>query len=253
MYHPRESGLTDGDKYEFLELKNTGPLALDLSGLFFSDGIGFTVAEGFVLQPGEFVVLASDALAFSERYPHVTALLGAYQGNLSNSGETVTLNAKDGTIITTVAYDDIPPWPVDPDGFGASLVPVSSDGSGDTSSPDSWRASANLDGSPGEDDPGDITAGGLQRPGDINQDNRLDISDAVGMLQYLFGGTAVALPCGDDVSPGSGTLLVLDTNGDARPNVADAVYLLGHLFGGVPPHVLGTQCIRIQDCPNFFH
>lgn len=43
-----------------------------------------------------------------------------------------------------------------------------------------------------------IAEAGLQRPGDANQDARLDISDTVYLLQYLFTDQVTSLPCDDD-------------------------------------------------------
>ncbi|HYV31288.1 MAG TPA: CotH kinase family protein, partial [Candidatus Binatia bacterium] len=45
MYHPPDVGLTPGDEFEFLELKNTGTNILDLSAMSF-EGISFTFTNG---------------------------------------------------------------------------------------------------------------------------------------------------------------------------------------------------------------
>ncbi len=94
--------------------------------------------------------------------------------------------------------------------------------------------------------------GGKQRPGDINQDARLDISDAIGVLGFLFlgGGDFEFLPCGDG-SPGhEANVQLLDSNGDARLDLSDPVYVLQFLFIGGPAPVLGSECVRLADCPN---
>ena len=249
MYNPRDEGAIDGDRYEFIELRNTGAAALDLSGVAFTDGIDYIFPEGFVIEPGRFAVLAADAAAFTDRYPAADPPAGVYAGNLSNSGEVVTLAAADGTAIVSVPYDDVPPWPVDADGFGPSLVPVDPAGSADPALPSAWRASLRTDGSPGEDDV-EFPPGGLQLPGDLNQDGRLDIADAIAVLQYLFGGRPVALPCSGAATAEGGDLLLIDINGDARVDVADAIALLGYLFGGARPPALGTECLPIPGCPT---
>src|SRR5262249_23738050 len=61
------------------------------------------------------------------------------------------------------------------------------------------------------------------RRGDANGDGRIDISDAVGILTYLFLG---------GVEPGC--LSALDANGDGNLVLTDAVYLLLYLFGSGP-------------------
>jgi hypothetical protein len=92
--------------------------------------------------------------------------------------------------------------------------------------------------------------GGGQRPGDCNQDRRLDISDGICILGYLFQGTIRRLPCGNGGREEAGNRRLLDLNGDTRIDLADAVYSFRYLFyGGLPP-VQGVACIAIPDCPE---
>ncbi|HAK94747.1 MAG TPA: hypothetical protein DCM87_07015 [Planctomycetes bacterium] len=58
--------------------------------------------------------------------------------------------------------------------------------------------------------------------GQANDDARIDLSDAVTILGYLFGGKSA--DCLD----------ACDTNDDGTLNIADAVYILAYLFGGGP-------------------
>ncbi len=250
MYNPREEGTIDGDAFEFLELQNRGDAALDLSGVFFARGVQYTFPEGTVVEPGRFVVLAGDADAFGRRYGRVPALLGAYGGNLSNSGDVLALCAPDGEIIAEVLYDDVPPWPVDADGFGRSVVPVDPGVRPEVGDFSAWKASALPDGSPGRDDADAPPAAGLQRPGDLNQDGALNIADAIALLRYLFGGPGATLPCSGDDARSGGNLALLDGNGDAGVNIADAIQLLGYLFSFGRPHLLGTGCVEIEGCPS---
>lgn len=150
MYHPPNFGATNGDELEFLELKNTGTNALDLSGLQFTDGITFSFTNGTRLAPGTFFVLARNPAAFATRYPGVT-VNGVFSGKLDNSGEKLTLTHVLGTNAFSFSYATVPPWPLTPDGYGFSLVRAES--GGDPSLPASWRPSANSGGSPGADDP----------------------------------------------------------------------------------------------------
>lgn len=142
MYHPPEGGDT-----EFIELQNRGARAVSLANASFA-GIRFTFPPKVApLRPGEIIVLVRNASAFAAKYPGVT-IAGVYQGNLSNSGETVTLRAAEGAILSTVAYSDGNGWPISPDGRGDSLVLVAFEG--DLNDPHSWRASPSLGGSPGQ-------------------------------------------------------------------------------------------------------
>jgi hypothetical protein len=145
MYNP-----VGGDDYEFIELKNIGDTPADLSGMSF-EGIAFSFPSGAVLPAGEFIVLARDPGAFAERYPSVP-IAGTYQAKLSNKGEEIILKDRRGNVLVSVPYDDENGWPVSPDGRGDSLVFINLDG--DPHDPENWRASARLDGSPGENDSG---------------------------------------------------------------------------------------------------
>lgn len=152
MFNPPDVGMTNGDAFEFLELKNSGTNTLNLSGLSFTAGISFVFSNGTLLAPGEFFVLVRNTSAFTDKYPGAV-WNGVFGGKLDNSGETLTLSTALGTPVFSVTYDDFAPWPVAPDGYGFSLVPRMP---GLTQAPDDgakWRASANPGGSPGADDP----------------------------------------------------------------------------------------------------
>ena len=152
MYNPPPVGITNGDAFEFLELKNAGTNTLNLSGLTFSEGIGFLFTNGTTLDAGAFFVLVRDPVAFASKYPGVP-VNGVYSGGLNNGGERLTLSHALGTTIFSVTYDDDVPWPVTPDNFGFSLVPKNPGASQAPDRGSAWRASANPGGSPGADDP----------------------------------------------------------------------------------------------------
>jgi hypothetical protein len=144
MYNP-----AGGSDYEFIELKNTGDLALDLSTMTFS-GISYTFPPYTEpLLPGQIIVLVSNAAAFAERYPDVL-VNGVYDGQLANQGEEIRLLDAGGKVVMAAAYDDEAGWPVSPDGRGDSLVLA--DPAGDPNAPQSWRGSSQVNGSPGIDD-----------------------------------------------------------------------------------------------------
>ena len=94
-------------------------------------------------------MLARNSAAFTSRYGFAPA--GVYGGKLSNSGEHLLLRAPDlVTNIRECTYAVLSPWPVEPDGFGPSLVlknPASNPNHGIATN---WRASASL--SPGGTD-----------------------------------------------------------------------------------------------------
>jgi hypothetical protein len=151
MYHPPNVGLTDGDEFEFIELKNAGTNTLSLTGLKFT-GINFTFTNGTTLGSGQFFVLVRNATQFASKYPGII-VNGVYTGKLDNGGETVTLSHPLGAKVLSVTYGDLTPWPINPDGFNFSLVPRNANANPDYDNALNWRASTLPGGSPGTDDP----------------------------------------------------------------------------------------------------
>ncbi len=157
MYNPPGAGLVDGDEFEFLEFKNAGARALNLSGLQFTSGINFQFPVGTSLAPGEFFVLARNAAQFTNRYPGVP-VRGLYTGRLDNAGEALRLASPIGGTILSLTYNDRAPWPVTADGSGFSAVPVNPNANPDTNEGRNWRGSTFPGGSPGADDPAPTVA-----------------------------------------------------------------------------------------------
>jgi hypothetical protein len=152
MYNPVPTESWTGDQLEFIELKNVGLVPLDLSGVAFTAGIRHTFPLGTQLDPGAFIVLVADPVAFAAHYPGVR-FDGVYSGRLSNSGERLTLSHAVGSTIFTVRYSDSEPWPIAADGAGFSLVPVNPNLNPNPDDAAHWRASRSAGGSPGRDDP----------------------------------------------------------------------------------------------------
>ena len=150
MYHPQARPKVSDSDYEFLEIKNTGERALDLSGLFFSSGIRFIFSQGSTLAPGKLFVLARNKAALEATHPGLK-VNGVYEGRLANQGETLTLAAGHGATVLSLTYSDQAPWPTKADGEGYSLV---ADGVSETG----YRASAAIGGTPGSDPAGEVPA-----------------------------------------------------------------------------------------------
>ncbi|MEE3052577.1 MAG: lamin tail domain-containing protein [Planctomycetota bacterium] len=254
MYNPRppdeDSPLSQQD-LEFIELVNTSEDSLDLTGVRFTAGIEFDFTSSGVLDlgPEAFVVIVKDLDAFAERYDVARILIaGEYRGNLANAGEALEIQDALGATIASFSYSDR--WEPGTDGQGFSLelgdLEVSPEALG---SPESWRESGVRDGTPGF---GETPApdGGLQKPGDTNQDGRVDLSDAVSLLGHLFLGTPDRLPCQDGEVSDPANRTLLDLNGDSGVDLADGIHLLIYLFQGGPQPAAGTECIRIEGCPQ---
>jgi hypothetical protein len=113
-YHPVVAGR------EFLELHNPGAGSFDLTGACFIAGISGCFDAGTAIPAGGFVVVAESPADYLIDHPSGPVPVLDYGGNLSNSGERVTLSIG-GVVLDTVAYTDRSPWPASPDGSGPSL------------------------------------------------------------------------------------------------------------------------------------
>ncbi|MBN2011896.1 lamin tail domain-containing protein [candidate division KSB1 bacterium] len=150
QYHPQGQDEIDDRSYEFIELKNIGNSTLDLSGVRFTNGISYAFPLQTALNAGEFIVLAASPYYFQQRYGF--APFDRYDGLLDNGGERITLLNADNDTLLTLRYNDRDPWPTSADGSGYSLVPTSVNPTDDLRTADQWRASLEINGSPGRDD-----------------------------------------------------------------------------------------------------
>ena len=146
MYHP--AGDEGAGEYEFIELRNIGPDALDLTGVRFSEGISFQFGPGAVLDSGNRLLLVKNLVAFTARYGSAFSIAGEYAGQLENNGERLRLEDAAGEKILEFAYDNS--WHPITDGHGFSLVIINEAAPWDTwQARQSWRASGTLHGDPG--------------------------------------------------------------------------------------------------------
>lgn len=133
MYHPA----SDLDNDDYIELYNPTGNTIDISGWCFTAGITGCFANGTTIPAGQYVIAAKNIAQAQTTYG-VTAVL-EYVGNLSNSGETITLNDNLNAVVDTLTYSDHSPWPASPDGSGPSLE--LKDPNLDNSLSTSWSAS----------------------------------------------------------------------------------------------------------------
>jgi CotH protein/chitobiase/beta-hexosaminidase-like protein/lamin tail-like protein/Fn3 domain-containing protein len=252
MFHPTPppagSPYIDED-FEFVEVQNLGSEPAILMGVRLAGGILFDFSGSTLtrLDPGAYAVVVRNLAAFQSRYPSTGIdIAGVYDRNLANTGDSVVLEGPLEAPILEISYLDT--WYPEADGGGRSLVAVDPLAPPDQwSVKAAWRPSSADGGSPGKADP---PPGGSQRPGDGNQDGRLDLSDSIYLLGHLFGGSTLPLPCGQGGLGEGGNLAVLNVNGDGRVDISDAVYLLSYLFLGGKPPALGTACIVVDGCGN---
>ena len=158
--------LVTGDNVLAVEVHQASSNSNDIwFGLMLDANVTTPDVPSISLDPNEYALLVKDINAFAERYPAVPAevnILGPYDGQLSNGGETVKLEDATNSTILEFDYDD--DWYPITDGAGFPLVVI------DANDPnldiwddkDGWRAGAVVGGSPGEDN-----GAAVQNPGDI--------------------------------------------------------------------------------------
>ena len=146
-YHP--AGAADGVG-EFIELYNSSPISVDLSGWKLRGDADFEIPAGTRLGGGEFIVIAADPVTLGNGGVTGT-ILGPWTGGLSNNNGTVRIRKASGGIVLETNYRDNARWPLAADGAGHSLV-LRNPSYGEASA-EAWEASTNPGGSPGGLDP----------------------------------------------------------------------------------------------------
>ena len=136
------------ESLEWIELHNQMGVDMDLSGWRLDDGVEFDFPDGTTIDGGGYLVVAADPVAL-EAATGLTGAMGPYTGRLSNGGESIDLVNNSERWMDSVQYDDRFPWPVAPDGSGASLAKRDADTASE--SPENWTHSEQVGGTPGAD------------------------------------------------------------------------------------------------------
>ena len=112
---------------EFVELYNNGATAVDLSGWRFADGIDFTFPSGVTIPAGGYVLVAQNPATVLSKWGRTA--YGPYSGQLSNTGERLLLQDRDGVTADQVNYQAGFPWPTvgETPGFSIELINPSMD------------------------------------------------------------------------------------------------------------------------------
>jgi hypothetical protein len=133
----------NGNNYEFIELYNSGPSPVNLTGYQIKDAVNFTFPS-VILQPGEYIVIAADASVYSGN--GYTVLQGI-NFSLPDDQAQIILTDNNSNITDRFSYSIYDDLPLYANGYGPSL---------ELKSPAleniyylNWRASYNEGGSPG--------------------------------------------------------------------------------------------------------
>jgi hypothetical protein len=200
-----------GDFDDWVELRNNSAAVVDLGGMYLSDKETnprkWRFPDGIAIPPGGYLVVwldedGEDGPADGEE-PDPSNLHANFK--LSGGGEVLLLADRDenlNQILDATSFDALPAdrsWARLPDGSGGFTV---------------------LAGTPlAANDTGSAVP--RFRRGDANDDGRVNLSDALSILGWLFRG---------DDPPGC--VATANTNGDQGADITDAIHLLNHLFLG---------------------
>lgn len=140
-YNPTPSaGFAVSNDLEFVEIKNTGTTAVDLTGFYLKElGLSFQFPANSSVSANGSIYLASNLATFLAKYG--LAAFGQFTRNLSNSSQKIVLADGFGNTIDIVEYFDVAPWDSAADGNGSYLQLIST--SLDNNVASSWVASTN--------------------------------------------------------------------------------------------------------------
>ena len=164
MFHSAPS-MPENTGDEYVELYNRETTNVNLSGWVLSSGANFTFPSNTFLKPTNYLVVVAHRLTFTARYPAVTNIVGDWLGQLSNTGEKISLDDASGTRIDSVTYADQGDWAKrrrgidsfshrgwtwfsEADGSGKSLELINPDLPNEHGQ--NWSASAMVNGTPGQ-------------------------------------------------------------------------------------------------------
>lgn len=196
-----------GNGHEFIELYNAGPVALELAGVRFTEGITFTFSS-YTLEPGAYVVVVKDLGVFQGIWGASLPVAGVYTGSLSNGGEDIALMLPPPYDIFLHKFEFKDSWEASADGLGNSLQIVNLSGfPGDWDEKAAWQS--------GPPSPGGATPFGVHAGADVSI-----LSPAAAVLDgSLFPGAhapaAVTLQWSKVSGPGTVTFTstsTVDTN-----------------------------------------
>lgn len=111
----------DSNDQEFIEIQNTSPNTVDLSGFYLRElGVSYQFPFGSTIEGGKTIYLAGNTILFEKQHVGMKAF-GQFARNLPNSSFKLILSDAFGNTIDQVNYSDEIPWPNLADGNGYYL------------------------------------------------------------------------------------------------------------------------------------
>ena len=145
---------------EFIELTNTGNVSLDLSGVQFTAGVGYTFEQGTMLAPGAFIIVCKDRTAFLNQYGGTVPLAaGAFTGTLDNAGESIAIQPPAPWNINILNFTYESDWFTDATSdHSFNTVNAGATSARDWNEKETWMLSTQALGTPGIDGPPILTS-----------------------------------------------------------------------------------------------
>ena len=137
------------DTGDWIEIYNNGSHIVDLDGYYFTDEDPehrYTFPSYSSIEPGEYILLVQDTVSFSSLFPNIQNIYGSFDFGLSGGGEKISLYDLSDRLLDRVEYDDVYPWPAEPDGNGPTLELIHPDSLNENAS--AWGFSSG-NGTPG--------------------------------------------------------------------------------------------------------
>jgi len=138
------------DTKDWIELHNFSDNSIDVSNWILKDSNDdnpFIFPNNTVINPNGYLIICRDSTQFNTFFPKTTNSLGNLNFALDNSGELLRLFNSSNEIIDSVRFDDLFPWPAEPDGNGYTLELTNA--LFDNSTANNWGVSSSF-GTPGE-------------------------------------------------------------------------------------------------------
>jgi len=132
-----------GKGASFIEITNISDKEVDITGYAFTSGISFVFPGTTLIGPKEHIIIVKDQTNFDFIEGQVFEWVS---GNLSESGELISLKTPDGDIVDQVNYLTTAPWP-DLDNLNGESIELLDTGS-DNNEGANWQASLGLGGTP---------------------------------------------------------------------------------------------------------
>ncbi|HWB04624.1 MAG TPA: lamin tail domain-containing protein [Verrucomicrobiales bacterium] len=245
QYHPT-AAQTAG---EWIELKNQNSTDVDLSGWRLDGGVDYVFPAGTVIRGGKYLVVAANPAALMAA-TGLTGVVGPFENILANNGESVTLKNNNGRRMDEISWNDKEPWPVAADGSGATLSKIQE--LHDSGTPENWRASVEVGGTPGvfnfteQVNGGTTVQNGL--PGALARYYKVDGNTTDGSGNGFNATLIGPPPYSNEFPPIVGSGQSIDCNGASQyMQITDANHPSAYTIGAwVKPDVIKAQSIVVR-------